>query len=215
MSDTTTNTTVPQPRNTNLRRRMIAAGLVGLVAVGVGAYAATAGGSDSDTTRTAATPTTTVVEPGTELVLVDTASPAPAPKTPPAPQPQPQPEAPAEPEAPADPGVLDVNKSMIDMPANTWVGSFQVRNDGGSALDWQWVAGDTGVSVSQSGGTLQPGEFVDVSFSIDHTVLPAGDYLFANCVISGDQAKDVYITGTKTIVVNPGIELPDPVLTFE
>jgi hypothetical protein len=215
MSDTTTNTTVPQPRNTNLRRRMIAAGLVGLVAVGVGAYAATAGGSDSDTTRTAAAPTTTVVEPGTELVLVDTASPTPAPQAPPAPQPQPQDQPPAEPEAPADPGVLDVNKSMIDMPANTWAGSFQVRNDGGSALDWQWVAGDTGISVSQSGGTLQPGEFVDVSFSIDHTVLPAGDYLFANCVISGDQAKDVYITGTKTIVVNPGIELPDPVLTFE
>ena len=228
LDDTTITTTTTGGSSSGRNRRRIAAlgAAFALAAVGAGAMVAgTGGGSDRPDTAAAATvPTSTTVL--DDLVEVADTTPAPstssgdeaAPKTP-APQPpagdEPADEQPVEDEDPAEPeaapGVLAVSDGSIELPAKTWAGTFQVRNDGGSPIDWQWAAGGAGISVSHTGGTLQPGEFVEVSFTIDPTVLPAGDFLFANCVYTADQAKDVRIEGTKTISKNPQIELPDPV----
>jgi hypothetical protein len=208
----TTETPVEGPSSPAGRhRRMAVAAVAALLAVGAGALAVGCGDGKDPSPSAATGTSTTLLEGGVALVDNDTPQP-PAPQ-PSAPQP-PAEEPPAEePDAPqADPGVLAVSKSLIEMDENTWAGSFQVRNEGGSALDWQWVAGGSAITVSQSSGTLEPGEFVDVQFSIDHTELPKGDYLFANMVTSGDQVKDVRVEGTKTIAKNPGIELPGPVI---
>jgi len=229
LDETTTHTTIRPAAGRNRRRFAALGAAFALAAVGAGAMVAGSGGDDDrDRVPTAATsvPTsTTVLDELIEVVDTTPATPpadggSTGPKAPVQPQSPPDDEGadegPAEDEAPAEPeaapGVLAVSTGLIDLPAKTWAGTFQVRNDGGSPIDWQWAAGAAGISVSHIGGTLQPGEFVEVSFSIDHTLLPAGDFLFANCVYTADQAKDVRIEGTKTIAKNPQIELPDPVL---
>jgi hypothetical protein len=225
LDDTTTTATTGSKAGRNRRRIAALGAAFALAAVGAGAMVAGAGGgSTGEPTAAVPVPTTTVLD-----ELVDIAA-EPAATTdgtlePAAPAPQPKPQPPAEPpaqdepaaeEPPAEPeaapGVLAVSTGLIELPEQTWAGTFQVRNDGGSPIDWQWAAGAAGISVSHTGGTLQPGEFVEVAFTIDHTVLPAGDFLFANCVYTADQAKDVRIEGTKTIKKNPQIELPAPVL---
>jgi hypothetical protein len=225
--ETETTTPTARPAATRNRRRIAALGAAfALATVGAGAMVAGAGGGSTGepTAAPVPVPTTTVLD---ELVDVAAESAATTDGTlePAAPAPQPKPQPPAEPQAqdepaaeqpPAEPeaapGVLAVSTGLIELPEQTWAGTFQVRNDGGSPIDWQWAAGAAGISVSHTGGTLQPGEFVEVAFTIDHTVLPAGDFLFANCVYTADQAKDVRIEGTKTIKKNPQIELPAPVL---
>ena len=228
LDDTTTNATTVRPAAARNRRRFAALGAAfALAAVGTGAMVAGSGGAADDTRPTAAVTSPTTTSPLDDLVEVaDTtppANPGGGTSEPKAPAPQPQPpvddeptdEQPAEDDGPAEPdtapGELAVSTGLIELPAKTWAGTFQVRNDGGSPIDWQWAAGAAGISVSHTGGTLQPGEFVEVAFTIDHTVLPAGDFLFANCVYTADEAKDVRIEGTKTIAKNPQIELPDPV----
>jgi hypothetical protein len=227
--ETTTTTPTARPAATRNRRRLVALGAAfAVAALGAGALVTGAGGGSDDQELTSVVPaptTTALPDEPVEVVPAPAPSDVPVaqPVTPspskPAGQPAPQPagdEEPADQPGPEEPqpapGVLAVSKSLIELPEKTWAGTFQVRNDGGSPIDWQWAAGATGISVSHTSGTLQPGEFVEVAFSIDHTVLPAGDFVFANCVYTADQAKDVRIEGTKTIKTNPGIQLPNPVI---
>jgi hypothetical protein len=224
-------TTTHRPADRSGRRRVALAALAGLLAVGAGAVAvgATGGGSDDDTATVAPVESTTTSVLDDELVLVDApVNPAPAPKGEPAPQPPaPQPpaeqppaeqppaeeppaeEPPAEQPPAVEPGVIDVDKTVFHQAPNKWGGKFRIHNVGASALEWTWTPGAVGITVTQSSGSLQPGEFVEVTFAIDHTILPAGPFAFANTVTSGDQVVNVHIDGTKTIAKNPGIELPD------
>jgi hypothetical protein len=192
------------------RRAAFAA--LALVALGAGVVATQATGGSASSDQASTSTTTTVPESAVVLAthVEEPAAPSPAPQ-PPAPQPPAEEPPVEEPPAPApDPAVLAVSKSLIHLPANTWGGKFQIRNEGGSPLEWQWHAGAPGISVSASSGSLQPGEFVEIVFSVDHTVLPEGDFDFPNTVTSGDQVANVHVDGTKTIEKNPGIELPEP-----
>ena len=131
----------------------------------------------------------------------------------PTPEAQPQPEPQPGPEPPATPGDLELSTNSIDLPDNVYEGSFDVRNDGGSPIEWNWLMGDYGIAVSQASGTLAPGESVTVFFTINPFQLQEGDFLFANSVYTDDQAKDLHITGHRpAFVVNP--DLPKPGLGF-
>lgn len=184
------------------RRLIVAAIALALAAGGVGVVAL--GGGASSTPKAAATSSVTglagAVNAGAEVV--------PATPTNDAPQGgqggQAQPE--SQPQPPAEPGVLKVNTSMINLLAGHYSASFTVRNEGGSPLDWTWQGGIPGIAVSQSGGSLAPGESTVVSFTINPFQLPEGGFAFLNYVKSGDTSRAITITGVRTpIVVNPNI----------
>jgi len=193
------------------RRFVVAASAVTLLALAAGAVVVGDSGDDSSPSPAAAT--------ATSLTGTDAAKPAVAPDSKVVHDGKPGSADNGESEGdvggndeapePAAPGELAVSTNLIKLPSGTWTGEFEVRNDGGSPIEWKW-AGSAGIEVSQTSGMLDGGESVVVSFTVDHTVLPAGKFLFANCVFTDDAAKDVWIEGTKTIKVNPGVQLPKP-----
>lgn len=184
------------------RTRRLAASAVALALVaGIAGAVVLGGGSSSDPSAAA--------DPGRPAVVAgvgSTSTSAPGVITEAQPEPQPQPEPEPEPQPPAEPGILAVSKHAIHLADGVYHGSFSVRNNGGSPIDWHWLAGDYGIAVSAEDGTLAPGEQVEVSFTINPFQVPEGDFLFANCIFNDDVAVDVWIDGyRKAIVVNPDI----------
>jgi hypothetical protein len=176
------------------RRFVVAAVALALVSGGLAAVAL-GGGSSSSTPQAGATPVVTGV-PGAVNTGVDVADPG----TDPAPQADP------EPQPPAEPGVLMLNTNAIHLVAGDYDASFTVRNDGGSSLDWTFQPGITAISVSESSGTLAPGESTVVSFEINPFHLSEGGFVFINHVTSGGTSRSLTISGIRTpIVVNPNI----------
>jgi hypothetical protein len=206
----TTRTTVtsapPRAHHTRRTRRVAAGAVIGSLVIG--AVAAVALGGSGSTTATAAGPggSRGVVAGAPTVTTLAPADPqAEAPEAQPQEQPQPQPH----PEPQPPPGIRAVSTNTIHLPAGVFDGSFTVRNDGGSPVDWTWKPGDFGISVSTEGGTLQPGEEVVVTFTINPFQQPVGEFLFANCIYNDDVAKDVWIHGEKKpFVVNPDIPQP-------
>jgi hypothetical protein len=183
------------------RRLVVAAVALALVGGGLAAVAL-GGGSSPSTSRASATPVVTGV-PGAVSTDADVADPG----TDQVPQgDQGQPQADPEPQPPAEPGVLMLSTNAIHLLAGDYDGSFTVRNDGGSSLDWSFQPGHTAISVSQSGGTLAPGESTVVSFELNPFHLSEGGFVFINHVTSGDTSRSLTISGIRTpIVVNPNI----------
>ena len=183
------------PRRT---RRLVAGAVAASLALGVAAAVALGGGSGSTSSSAAgarpgaglvgAAPTVSTV-PGAPTEVVDEQNPAPQP---PAPEPT--------------PGILAISTNTIHLPAGVFSGSFTVRNDGGSPVDWTWAAGDFGIAVDVNGSTLQPGESIEVHFTINPFQQPVGEFLFANSIYNDEVAKDIWIYGEKKpFVVNPDI----------
>lgn len=189
------------PRRT---RRLVAGAVAASLALGVAAAVALGSGSGSTSSSAAGSrpgaalvgaPTATTV-PGVPTEVVDAQDPAPQPPAPEPPAPEPQPA----------PGILAVSTNAIHLPAGVFSGSFTVRNDGGSPVDWTWAAGDFGIAVDVNGSTLQPGESIEVHFTINPFQQPVGEFLFANSIYNDDVAKDIWIYGEKKpFVVNPDI----------
>jgi hypothetical protein len=135
---------------------------------------------------------------GSEPTTPTTPSPAFAPHAAPVPQPDeaPQPADQGNDVPDASPAQLVVDEGAIDLAPNTFSGAFELSNIGGTATAWQWV-GDPRILVSASVGTLEAGESVVIDFQVDASQLQAGTNLLANCVVTADQAVDVWITATK------------------
>ncbi len=124
------------------------------------------------------------------------------PTTVPPAQPEPEVGDPAEPEAAPEHGKLSVSDGQIQLPANTYSGSFEMTNTGGQPVDWEWIRGPE-VHTATPSGTLAPGETVVVAFEIDPAGFAAGPTLSATCMIHDDGAVDVWITTTKVHVGGP------------
>jgi hypothetical protein len=180
------------------RTRRLVAGAVALALAAAGIGVLAAGGGSSSTQAAPAQGVSGLVGETVDATV------------PPAAEPQPDPQAPgldeAQPEPPAAPGVLAVNTSVIMLMEGDYDGSFTVRNDGGSPIDWSFHGGIWAIGVSQSGGTLAPGASTVVSFTINPFQLADGPFVFVNHVVGGGFDKAITIQGVKTpIVVNPNI----------
>lgn len=138
------------------------------------------------------------VEPdGVEPTPPSTAAPiAPASQPERAPQPEPAPEL-------GEPAHLVVSEGAITLAPNVMSGSFDLTNVGGEPIAWVWV-GMPSIGLSQTAGELAAGESVTIHFQIDSSQLQPGSNLLANCIITADQAVDVWITATKFVRSGPG-----------
>lgn len=185
--DPTRTLTVAATPSRGNRRRVVAAAALALAAAGIGGLVAAGGSSSSH--RAAPVDLT----PGVVAETVDATVP---------PASEPQPEA----QPPAAPGVLAVDTTAIWLLEGDYDASFTVRNDGGSPIDWSFQGGIAAIGVSQSGGTLAPGESTVVGFTINPFQLADGPFVFVNHVVGGGSDKAITIHGVKTpIVVNPDI----------
>lgn len=194
-------------------RRLVAAAAVVVAALGVGTTLALTGGSDDGTA--AADQASTA---GLATVAAPPLDAAPAPVD----QPSGDAGAPGggstetpEPVPPAPPGHLVVSTTNIVLSTNDFDGSFELTNDGGSDIEWQWMAGHPSIAASPSGGVLAPGESIVVEFTITWQQLSNGGFVYQNHVVSDEQSVKVTVSGTRDIEVNPEIELPDPELVLE
>ncbi len=202
--------TVPprSPRPNRRARRLAAAAAAVVVAVGVGGALALSGGSDDPTAPDAA---------ATAAPLATVAAPASAPAEAPvgdSGQSGGAGEETPDPVPPAAPGHLVVSTTNIVLSTNDFDGSFELTNDGGSDVEWQWMSGHPAIAASPSSGVLSPGESIVVGFTISWQQLSNGGFAYQNHVVSDDQSVKVIVTGTRDIETNPGIELPDPELTL-
>ncbi|MGY6502176.1 MAG: hypothetical protein ACXIVQ_14930 [Acidimicrobiales bacterium] len=103
---------------------------------------------------------------------------------------------------PAQPGKLVVDSGTIDLPANTYTGSFDLTNTGGQPVHWEWIRGPE-VHTATPSGTLAAGQSVTVHFELDPAGFAAGPNLSATCITYDGGALDVWITATKVSVGGP------------
>ncbi len=218
-ADTTTqysplpDTPVParRPRQSHRKGTAVAVALLALGA-GLGSLLVLGGAESSEGRRAGGADVSIAVEKiatDTQAAAADTKGVA----TQDVPAPGPAPEAPTTttpPPPPATPGHLVVNATHLVLAQNDFDGTFQVRNDGGSPIDWQFLPGHPSVKAEPNGGTLAPGEMVVVHFTISWQQLNNGGFVFLNHVNGGGQSLKLTLSGSKNIVVNPGIPTPDP-----
>lgn len=87
----------------------------------------------------------------------------------------------------------------LKLKSGVYTGSFTVANTGGSPLAWKaWP--DPGVSVDVEEGSLEGGEEVTVSFTVDPSTLGPGPFQRRIMVDAPDVgAKDLWVSGSKPI----------------
>jgi len=185
------------------RRRLAVAGAAVVIALGIGSAIGLAGDGERSAAGGTRVSELAPVAPVVTTASPDAGSPA-ADESGEAPEPAP-------PTPPATPGHLVVGPTHMVLMTNDFDGSFQITNDGGSDVEWTW-SGNPTLAVSSDGGTLAPGESVVVAYTISWQQLSNGGFIYQSYVDTDDQSIKVTITGTRDIVVNPGIELPKPVL---
>jgi hypothetical protein len=203
-----TDTVPPRPPAPNRRtRRLAAAAAAVVVALGVGGALAWSSGSDDGTAAgdpaTSAAPLAAVADPApapAEQPVGDGGTPDGGEETP-------------DPTPPAAPGHLVVSATNVVLSTNDFDGSFELTNDGGSDVEWQWMSGHPSISAAPSGGVLAPGASIVVQFTISWQQLSNGGFVYQNHVVTDDQDVEVTISGTRDIEVNDDVDLPDPQLT--
>jgi hypothetical protein len=200
--------TRPSRRSRRNRRRLAAAVAAGVVALGVGTTLALVGGTDD---QVAGAPTTSTPAAAEPLAVAPAGDPAPTTDQPAG---EPGEETP-DPAPPAEPGHLVVSSTNIVLPTNDFGGSFELTNDGGSDVAWQWMSGHPAIATAPSGGVLAPGESVVVEFTVSWQQLSNGGFAYQNHVVSDAQSIKVIVSGTRDIEVNPDVELPEPEIFFD
>jgi hypothetical protein len=209
--------TVPSrsPRPNRRTRRLAAGAAAVVVALGVGGVLALSGGSDDRTAAGPATSAAPLAAVAAPPAAGSAADPAPAPSDPPVGDSGQSGEETPDPVPPAAPGHLVVSTTNVVLATNDFDGGFELTNDGGSDVEWQWMAGHPSIAAAPSGGVLAPGESIVVEFTISWQQLANGGFVYQNHVVSDDQSVKVTVSGTRDIEVNDDIELPDPELTLD
>jgi hypothetical protein len=179
-----------------------------LLGLAITAVAATTGGSDAREGSAAAEPAnhlevsdpTNPTPPSAAAAVVPVASDSGTP-VPSGPQPT---------SPPAAPGHLVVSTGHLNLGQNVFSGSFEVHNDGGSPIEWAWTGGHPAISADPQAGVLAPGDSAVVTVTVHWQQLGNGGYLFQTKVTADGQQLNVVVSGSKLVVVNPGIDLPNP-----
>ena len=104
------------------------------------------------------------------------------------------------------PGVLSVSRTTLDLGASATSGSITISNTGGRAVNWGTSGATAPFVVTNSGGTLQPGQSQAVTITLDRTGLGEGD-LQASLSLTGPGGASTQIALSARVEHGPALVL--------
>jgi hypothetical protein len=91
------------------------------------------------------------------------------------------------------PAALAVSSISLDFGETGSVQQFEVRNTGGTSLDWEGQSGQTWISFTPNSGTVSPGDRQAVNVKVSREDLSAGEQLGAVDVTSNGGSATVSV----------------------
>jgi hypothetical protein len=99
-----------------------------------------------------------------------------------------------------------VSRTTLDLGASATSGSITISNTGGRAVNWGTSGATAPFVVTNSGGTLQPGQSQAVTITLDRTGLGEGD-LQASLSLTGPGGASTQIALSARVEHGPALVL--------